>query len=149
MDLPSPTLARNFLGSNEAFALFLTNELPAVGRGALSGALFRHRGGPLFCQPEFPQLCGLCAYSMTRGEVIRRSLSALCGRLCGQLWLLHLLELGFGLAARFRMLGQDGLLSGAFTISSARNWGRRLAGPFWAGPPAHIIATHARTALPE
>jgi hypothetical protein len=103
----------------------------------LSSVLFRCRGGPLFCQPEFPQLCGLCAYSMTRGEVIRRSLSALCGRLCGRLWLLHLLELSFGLGARFRMLCQDGLLSGAFTNASTEELVATAAGRSGRAAGAH------------
>jgi len=49
---------------------------------------------------------------MTLGDVIRSGLSAFRGRPGGRRWLLRLLELGFGLSALFRMLGQGGLLSG-------------------------------------
>lgn len=45
---------------------------------------------------------------MTLGDVIRSGLSAFRGRPGGRPWLLRLLELGFGLSALFRMLGQGG-----------------------------------------
>src|SRR4026207_1114739 len=88
---------------------------------------------------------------MTLGDVIRSGLSAFRGRPGGRLWLLRLFELGFGLSALFRMLGQAGPPFRRELLRPAPRWSGTTGsrGHFKQAPPTHIITTDARTALPE